>query len=137
MFYQIDALHTLIVCGKSLTLWRHSQLATAQPIYAPDNLQRLINLGKIDQVKFILHNLVESAKSLKSDKNESLFAQLYKTPSRSELELRPIKFNELVSPPSVKLEEKSQGQVDFFTSYQQIIANYRHFYNLAKICQLS
>lgn len=109
MFYQIDALHTLIVCGKSLTLWRHSQLSTAQPIYAPDNLQRLINLGKIDQVKFILHNLVESAKSLKSDKNETLFAQLYKTPSRSELELRPIKFNELVSPASVKLDEKTEG----------------------------
>ena len=109
MFYQIDALHTLIVCGKSLTLWRHSQLSTAQPIYAPDNLQRLINLGKIDQVKFILHNLVESAKSLKSDKNETLLAQLYKTPSRSELELRPIKFNELVSPPSVKLDEKTEG----------------------------
>ena len=51
---RLDETQFGIVCGKSLVVWKHAPFSPVRPVYSPENLQSLINLGKISQVKKIL-----------------------------------------------------------------------------------
>ena len=65
-----------------------------KPIYAPENLQHLINLGNINQVKLILQNLKETGR-LSPERINNLFYKTFKE--------KPVELLEFTVPPVSKL----------------------------------
>ena len=66
IFQKLSETSIVMACGKSLIVWKHEPILRHRPIYAPENLQHLINLGKIETVRTILENL-KNAHNLPKD----------------------------------------------------------------------
>ena len=87
-----------IVCGKSLVVWKHAPFSPVRPVYSPENLQSLINLGKISQVKKILDLLKTHPKFKQKTPSEStLLENFFETRSQEILEYPLPAISDLLS----------------------------------------
>ena len=104
-----------IVCGKSLVVWKHAPFSPVRPVYSPENLQSLINLGKISQVKKILDLLKTHPKFKQKTPSEStLLENFFETRSQEILEYPLPAISDLLSDTfeMVPSEEKKQDRDD-------------------------
>ena len=104
-----------IVCGKSLVVWKHAPFSPVRPVYSPENLQSLINLGKISQVKKILDLLKTHPKFEQKTPSEStLLENFFETRSQEILEYPLPAISDLLSDTfeMVPGEEKKQDRDD-------------------------
>ena len=95
---RLDETQFGIVCGKSLVVWKHAPFSPVRPVYSPENLQSLINLGKISQVKKILDLLKTHPKFKQKMPSEStLLENFFETRSQEILEYPLPAISDLLS----------------------------------------
>ena len=110
---RLDETQFGIVCGKSLVVWKHAPFSPVRPVYSPENLQSLINLGKISQVKKILDLLKTHPKFKQKVPTEStLLENFFETRSQEILEYPLPSISDLLSDNFEKVagEETSKKQ---------------------------
>ena len=79
-------------------VWKHAPFSPVRPVYSPENLQSLINLGKISQVKKILDLLKTHPKFKQKTPSEStLLENFFETRSQEILEYPLPAISDLLS----------------------------------------